>query len=559
LLQKQSTAATQLIIVLTDDQWHGFADETTRQQWQALGDFWRPTVDKLRAEGLAIPSLWLINVCRSGATPASNFTLDPLQTPRGLALTGQHIPFRSAVILDGFSVPSRPRRLYYKIDGQIAGEVPLSASPSASQGRIAVAFTHSFATSGSRVVSLKLEADASNDCLPGDNEQHVVVEVVDDLPLLLVDGDAQLSPESSTYFLQRALARPLSHGKSALQRTIPSVALSQRELFGKIPPAVVVLADVPRLSDDQAAALDRYLAEGGSVLVVLGERVAREATFYNDRLYRHGQGWLPARLLDVAQVPARPDMKTFAHPSLSLFAQDPQEGLARATFPRWWKVACEAPAHSVVMGRWNTGDPLLLEKPYKKGHVMLCTAPLDRRWDSSLPSTWEYPVLVHELVHYLAGIRAEAHRLAPGAPLRFNPREGQADLPAELGLSTPEGSEERIRVTAWPWMYEDTGALGVYRVRLGTESAYFIRTPELHESDRRPRSTAEERALADLLPIAVHTEHAQADLALQQRRQDVWWLLLLSVIVLLCGEVWLTRRLLLTRSGMSSKPEAARP
>ena len=35
----------------------------------------------------------------------------------------------------------------------------------------------------------------------------IAVEVVDALPILLVDGDASLSPESSTYFFNKALAQ----------------------------------------------------------------------------------------------------------------------------------------------------------------------------------------------------------------------------------------------------------------------------------------------------------------------------------------------------------------
>jgi hypothetical protein len=549
LLQARARGAGQQIIVLSDGQRYGWADPETLRSWEALGDRWHAQVEKLRVAGEAIPGLWAIDVAPA-ARISSNFSLAPLHSQRGVALTGQKLTFRGAVQLDGFTAPTRPRRLYFEIDGKFGGEVPLSDALSIGQGRIPVAFAHRFETAGAHLVSLKLEAAEGMDCLPADNEQHTVVEVVDELPLLLVDGERRLSAESSTFFLQRALTFT-SDNKGRSPRALPAHELTAKDLFRLNPPAVVILADVPRLSTSQAEALDRYVADGGSVLVALGERVAPDMEFYNERLYRDGHGWLPARLLEVAAAPGEPvapNLKTFTHPALELLGQDTHSGLGQARFPRWWKVRVEGPVAAAPMALLSNGDPLLLEKTYKKGRVVLCTVPLDRSWGSALPSTWEYPVLVPELVYYLAGVRAEASRLGKGSPLRYEPRGERLGLPASLVLRTPEKTE-RFEVTQWPWSHDDTGANGVYRVECGGEHAYFITPPDLREADLRAATEEERRLVADLLPIPLQNEPDREEASLARPRQDLWWLFLLGVIVLLCGEVWFTRRLVKARNG----------
>src|SRR5262249_2321425 len=157
------------------------------------------------------------------------------------------------------------------------------------------------------------------------------VEVVEALPVLLVDGDARLTPEGSTYFLRKALAQSPDPKRPpvVLAHAVPvrdfDPALLTRDLDPKKPgtrPRVLILADVPGLTAPQQEAVGKFLAEGGGVLVVLGERVETEAASYNEQLFRGGRGWLPARLGQVAGDRARPegaaapDLPRFHHPAL---------------------------------------------------------------------------------------------------------------------------------------------------------------------------------------------------------------------------------------------------
>lgn len=478
LLRERGAAPARQVIVLTDRQRFGWADDKALRQWETLGTRWRDEIAR-PAAGEVVPEVYVIDVAGERPARAPNFALAPLRTPRGMTLTGQRFTVRSALHLTGFERPTQPRRVIAEVDGAPVGDVALPASLPI-EGQVPLSFAHRFDTPGTHTIALRVEANADDDRLAGDDVRRAVVEVVRELPVLLVDGDREVGPESSTFFLRRALARATDDKAGVvLPRAVAAHALSDADLKA---PAVVVLADLPRLSLAQCAAIERYLKAGGRLLVFVGERVAREAEFYNERLYCAGAGWLPARLdrpAYAAADPARPDARSFAHPALELFASADQDPLGQLRFPHWWKVTPDARA--AVAARLSGGDPLLVER----GGVILCAVPPDRRWGSPLPGRWEFPVLVRELIAYLAA--PPTVRAAP---------------------------------------------------------------PDLRESDLRRCDDDDEAKVARLLPVALRAEAADAEGASVARpRQELWWLLLLAALGLLCGEVWLTRRLVRARGG----------
>ena len=54
------------------------------------------------------------------------------------------------------------------------------------------------------------------------------------------------------------------------------------------------LLDVPRLADDELAALEDYVRDGGGLALFVGPNTDR--AFYNERLYRKGDGLFPVPL-----------------------------------------------------------------------------------------------------------------------------------------------------------------------------------------------------------------------------------------------------------------------
>ena len=175
------------------------------------------------------------------------------------------------------------------------------------KGKVPLSFTHRFTKPGSHLVSLILEVDPPPekrppgyvvmDQVPGDNRVDYAVDVVPGLPVLIVDGDANLmAPRRGSDFLRDALS-PARDKTPVVQVKIVSItgfepALLTGEALSR--PRVLILHNVAQLTVPQQEAVVQYLADGGGVLATLGNRV--EADEYNKKLFRDGTGWLPARL-----------------------------------------------------------------------------------------------------------------------------------------------------------------------------------------------------------------------------------------------------------------------
>ena len=102
-------------------------------------------------------------------------------------------------------------------------------------------------------------------------------------------------------------------------------------------PRVLVLSNVPRLSDAQQEAITTFLDAGGGVLVTLGERI--ESKHYNADLYKNGKGWLPAHLEDFAGDENQPEkspgplMSSLFHPAVQLFRDVPEYLFSASALP----------------------------------------------------------------------------------------------------------------------------------------------------------------------------------------------------------------------------------
>ena len=91
----------------------------------------------------------------------------------------------------------------------------------------------------------------------------------------------------------------------------------------------------------------------------------------------------------------------------------------------------------------TNNDPLLVEKSYGNGRVMLAAVPLDASWRTNLTTLPAFVPLAHELVYYLGGVRAAEHNLQPGQPIRYRP-DSEEGLDA-LTFQMPEGEAKPLQ------------------------------------------------------------------------------------------------------------------
>jgi hypothetical protein len=189
-------------------------------------------------------------------------------------------------------------------------------------------------------------------------------------------------------------------------REIPESGLSPQELEQA---SVVILADCGGLNETHFAWLRQFVAKGGGLLILPGERVHPEV--YSNQFFPvpgpQRERLVPARLdLPVGDAEryetfARLATIDFAHPALSIFSDPEARYLTTARFYRRFQIRLEGKARRVwVLAAFAPGEPALIEYPYRDGLVVLSAFPANARW-SNLPLRPEFVPLVLRLVHHI--------------------------------------------------------------------------------------------------------------------------------------------------------------
>jgi hypothetical protein len=541
------------ILLLGDGQRFGLADPETLVRWELLR--------LQKSTSSRVPTrICMIDLASQRQGQLSGLALGTLQTSRAVVPVDREVVFRSEIILSGLTTWTAPR-MRVEIDGKPIRDLAASGATLGGQapkdGRVAFSFSQRFAKPGTHLVSLFIDPDPSQDLVRADNRQDLVVEVLQAIDVLLITGDP-----TAARFLRDALQPASDPTPSVRVRMIRGEEFQPSSLSSSRP-QVVVLHDLATLTENQSQTLAAFLAEGGGVLVALGER--SQIRWYNDTLWNNGRGWLPARIEGPAATIAKPELESFTHPLLELFQQSAAGGLNEARIPQWWKLTTAGQnAQGTPIGRL-VGDvekwPIFVEGSYRSGRVILSAIPLDASKDSNLIELPAFVPLVHESIYRLAGVRTEEFNLTPGKPIRLRveektkleqikitppvgPTRPLSEIPGVVGTYPARTLRSANETTIW---VEQTALSGIYKVETPTVKWYVVRG-DAREGDLR-RCIEEE---IELVKQKAGIEWLDSLAQLEQgedlvERRELWFVLMLGVVVLLCVEVWFTRRLAMRR------------
>jgi hypothetical protein len=369
----------------------------------------------------------------------SNVAVTAIQYAAPRPIPGIPFTIRPLVASQGEQSQNAMVRLYvYDENGEAkkVSERPLEKRRQG--GWQAPRFSHTFRTGGWH--GGYVEVDDEN--LPQDNRRYFALQVLDSIQVLAINGvqsavrDLDRDP---VFFLRAALlaANSQVERRGGQGGKAVEVKVDNPDLLTRISPVklraypLVVLANVPRLSPTAVKNLEDYIDGGGSLLVFLGDTV--DAKFYNNTLAgttrRHG-GLLPATL-DTQNGPRgargkKQDSNVAAvasldynHPALALFEDSKNGTLAGINFKALWEVKPQADQAAVLMfarrlgpagkGKSKLGSradgeghlPLLCEKQFGKGRVLLFASTCSRSW-TNFPTSSSFLVWTHQLVSYLA-------------------------------------------------------------------------------------------------------------------------------------------------------------
>jgi hypothetical protein len=401
--------------------------------------------------------------------------------------------------------------------------------------------------------------ELGNDPLPIDNKRYLALDVVKELPVLLVNGAPSLQLfKGETDFISVALSPRLAAELGGLALARPEV-IDLRDLPGKnlADYPVVVLANVANLSIEDTQRLEQYVSDGGGLMIFPGDLM--DAAYYNGLLYRAGNGLLPTsigatqgdeRSRDATKA-VRIARGPYSHPLLQTFSDPTRADLTKGHIRKWYRLDPLPPASPAnVIVSLDIGTPWLVEKAFGRGRVILCATPCDSDW-SDLPVRKFFVPLMHELVYYLAEGGRPDRNVLVGTTLvqslrsdTLKPDTGIVRLPSGDTKPLPFRKESGL----WIATYRETNEPGVYQIEVKdgdniVTATYAVNIPN-DESNLVPLTTDDKKVLKDVVGADVSTnwQNIGQDVAAQRFGIEIWRPLAYLLLVFLFLELFMTSR-----------------
>ncbi len=385
--------------------------------------------------------------------------------------------------------------------------------------------------------AMPVSVRAQTDALPHDDVLHFLVSPGDVVSVLVVGSPG--APDASLY-LEQALAIGSSPAFTPVVRSVDELTVEDVEAA-----SVVVLNDVGLPSGELGTAITQFVEDGGGLWIVLGEQVR----------WPGGElEVLPGTLGEPADRDGRGGVLGFvdySHPVFELFGT-PRSG--DLTTPRFFRYRpLDVQTDAAVLARYDNGDVALAERRLGAGRVLVWTSTLDSFWNDVALKPIYLP-LVHKTVEYLATYRPPTSYLTAGQVLDL------AQYPGADGLDLVDGNlvvrdptDDRVLVGSGgrdgrsgfidlvePGFYEirdvDAADTSVVRVAVNVDLA----ESNLALADPQELVAAVTGRAGGDRTVAGQRELRPEDL---ERRQTMWWYLLIGALGFLAGETVMSNRL----------------
>lgn len=319
--------------------------------------------------------------------------------------------------------------------------------------------------------AVRIAASLENDSLLADNTRRAVAVIRDKVSVLCVDGDS--SGGSSSRLIAAALQahRGNSGGEDLAVQSVSWTELPAQNLDGF---DLVVLADVPEITVEQAQVFETYVRKGRGLIWFGGDRI--KADVWNERSLRgDGTKLLPAVIEELVETTdamgvGRPlDPSLTNHPACRSLSALPEDLLSEARFHRVLQVKPAATSARILT--LAGGDaPLLLGHSLGRGQVFMFTTSAGASWNN-MAVTPVFPLLLQQMVTYLTAREFETPQtVGDSLTLTYTDQPGATDAVFE----SPSGEliavpvrEYRSRHVA---MLNNAREAGFYQARVSPQA-----------------------------------------------------------------------------------------
>ncbi len=434
-----------------------------------------------------------------------------------------------------------------QIDGK---SIPLIAAGASETVSLFVPFHNAGAT--------PITAEISGDQLQVDNVRRAVAVVRDRVSVLCVDG----SPGGDAGRLITAALVARGDGaddEDYTVRSTPWLSFPAEDL-GKVD--VIVLADVPEITADQATQLSRFVREGNGLVWFAGDEV--KAASWNERAGEGASPLLPAlivRTLDSSDAvgagrPLDPNMPdhTVCLPLRSLA----EDLLSETRFLKCLELK-PTPASFPVLRLAGSGSPVLLEQSLGRGQVFMFATSAQTTWNN-MALTPVFPMLMQQIVTYLAGREFERPQtVGDSLSLSFVEQPDASDAV----FDTPSGKTITVPVREYRKqfvaMIENADEAGFYLARVSVQSAGMpvAVNVDTSESDvaSLPASDLAKHLEGTGITIAANEPDLMAAIDTARTGRSSWRFFMIAGLAFLLIESLFADRLLRRQEPRKSQPE----
>jgi hypothetical protein len=407
------------------------------------------------------------------------------------------------------------------------------------------------------------------DHVPGDDQRSVALRAIQDLRVLLIDGNPGREPRDSQVFYLRHAWQPVPLAE-APRYFIKTTTVTGPEISGMRLDDfdAVVMADVADLQPAARTALEAFVRRGGGLLVFPGSQARPE--FYNEQL-----SLLPARLGNPRGQLDHDDQfftlqdKDYNHPLVEIW-NDPGAGtLASARFYRAFElrpVAWQPPdpkniradepkglaGEPRIVLKYSDGQAAVMEHTWGQGRVILFGSTANSAWND-LPMRPVYVPLMHRVLGALAMRQEEGLTLAVGDRLTYHlPNDTLGKDAMIVGPNQARGNLRDLRRVelrqGQPTLqYDLTDFNGVYQATIAGDLERVIKfaaQPDPSESSLETLDPNRIGILARLAHLVDWKPGTSLKTILNQENlgAELWLPLLLAALVVALVETILAQR-----------------
>lgn len=298
-----------------------------------------------------------------------------------------------------------------------------------------------------------------DDDLLDDNRRYFTFRILDQIPVLIVTGH-----KSDAHYLEMAFqpeAKSVSYIRS---NQIDYTKLTETNLEDY---RALIFSNVPQIDNAASLKLQRFVANGGGLMVFLGDDV--NPRNYNEYIQKKLN--LPL-LTETYGNPSDNQFLSlgkidFSHPIFRGVFEGKADQIASPHIQFALHVRSDKPLDKIM--EYSNGAPFLFESQYQQGRILYFTTGLSRDW-SDLVYRGIFVPLLHRCVTYLAGGTSnERNEVLVGDEITYMPDRKYSD--SELVMQKPDDSAVNIKpeVTKGEYLvrFKDTELPGIYTLKSG--------------------------------------------------------------------------------------------